>query len=1590
VTVLANYGLLAELSRDEKTSRVNEVRFSMPLSSVIQLALVRLLESWGITPTAVTGHSSGEVAAAFAAGALDLREAVASTYFRGLVNAEHIEKSTSTGGMMAVGLGVEGVQPYLDALTSGKVVVACVNSPSSVTLSGDMSGIDELESKFAAESIFARKLKVQSAFHSHYMLPLEAKYRAALNQYMRRGSRSFKEGVTYSSPVTGGILDNADLLGPENWVDNMIKPVLFAQSFRSMVATETESGLSQNIDAVVEIGPHSALAGPMRQSLSEPALKKLGIAYGSCLERGKHAVLTMQNLAGFLVQRGYPVDVGMVNFPQGQAGLRALPNLPSYPWNHSTRFWAESRMSQEHRFRPHPPHDLLGLRMPGTSDHSPIWRLILRASELPWVRDHIVQSNIVYPGSGYICMAIEAMKQLHSSGDKAITGYLLRDVEISKAMIIPENADGVEVQLFLEPSSERSLVQDWRQFHVYSAPSQGEEWVESAKGMIAVEFGQKPAGSFALKSTSSLDVARGGSAGAAYPKKMNPRDLFKALHAVGVAHGPSFQNLAEIRMADDKAVTTFKIADSAATMPYNYQQPHVIHPITLDAVFQAAYPTLTPEGRKTVGAAVPRAIRSLYISADISSEAGHQLKEYSALLQYNRQGFDVHAAVVSESAQDGSSSPVIELEGMHFQSVGRAEDEDSQGREKLVLINDWQEAFSLNDPSPLRETLKTSAPSEEKAVAQDLARAAYHFVHDALQQLTEEDIANLEWYHKTFYDWMLLLEKQAANNELAPKSSRWANSSEGVKQMLYDRVAVSSVNGELAVRMGKNLVPIMRKQVAPLELMLEGQLLYKFYQHLLHFTRSTAQAGEIVRAIAAENPRAKILEIGAGTGGCTIPVLTALGGEEGAAVAQFEHYDFTDISAGFFQSARDRLAAWGDMISFSTLDIEQDPEKQGFQLGSYDIIIAAQVLHATKNMNNTMTNVRRLLKDGGKLILVETTRDSPDMHLIFGNVPGWWLSEEPERKYSPNMPLESWERILKGTGFTGLDVNVWDCEDTTHQAMSCILSTAIPAAGKQAFEHEVTLVYGDNPPPTEWIKGLMESIVRTTGVTPTLSDLATLNGAGKVCIFLSGLDGSPQAFDEQSFTAIKSLVTSCKGLLWVTKGSAVDAPTPENALHVGLLRTARVEDLSKRYVSLDLDPARSAWTAASQDAITKVFQTALDFSKESGTFDTEYAERDSKILVPRMHPDTVENEDFYNSDEKEPEMQKFIQPGRSLRMHVDVPGLLDSIIFRDDPDARLPLPEDWVEIEPKAFGLNFRDVMAAMGQLNEKQEMGVECAGVVTRVGPKAAAQGLQVGDRVCALTVHGHFANRARVPWTSVAKIPDHMDYETAASFVIVFVTAYFSLFDAGRAEVGETVLVHAASGGVGQACIILCQWIGLEVFATVSSQEKRDFLKNTYGLADDHIFSSRDPSFAEDVLNATGRKGVDIVINSLAGKLLHESWNVLAPHGRFVEIGKKDIHHNKSLEMEPFRRALSFIHVDVVQLADNKGRVIQRILQEVIRLLETKTIRNISPVVSYPLADVARAFRAMQAGKHIGKLVLIPSADDVVKVSNPTRARS
>ncbi|KAJ4392595.1 hypothetical protein N0V85_006934 [Neurospora sp. IMI 360204] len=1568
----ATWNMVEELSRDAETSKVNQLDYSTPVCVAVQIALVELLKAWGIKPTAVTSHSSGEIAAAYAAGALDLPSAMAIAFARGGLASEGNRQFARKGGMMAVGLGREEGEKYLPMVTQGQVVVACENSPTSITLSGDVEGLVELEQVMKEENIFARRLKVDAAWHSHHMEAVADAYYASMDKKVKPAKS--KLDMIFSSPCTGKRMDKVSEIGsPGHWVRSLTGCVRFVDAFRSMVFAE--EGGEPTVDMVIEVGPHAALSGPIQDILAMPEFKGVNIPYGSCLIRKKSAVDTMQDLVGDLVRKGYPVNLKAVNFPFGTEGVKVLTDLPAYPWNHSTKHWIEPRFNRALRQRSEAPHDLLGSLVLGCDPSAPTWRHIVRLSDLPWVRDHCVQGNMIYPAAGYIAMTIEGMQRFASrqSGDKKIAGYRLRDVDILNALVVPETSEGIEMQLSLRPGSEKDLsTKGWTEFTVQSV-NLDNKWTDHCKGLISVQFGAAPKHAVNQPTQDSH-----------YRIRINPNDIWSGMRSGGINHGPIFRNMKSIRTRSKQSVTTFTVADTKSVMPKQHEMAHVIHPTTLDSVFQAAYTAAPGAGGKNQTPKVPRSISKLWISHDISKQVGHDFKAYANLDHADDQSTKTALRVVDDAAE--APVPVISIDGFVCQSIGNAPTaSDEPWEADKFTTTHWAPDVTFLKDVFLKRQLGSQITPEEAEILMDLRKACMYYIYDALRDLTPEDMKKLEWYHKKFYIWMRLQADLARANELGPDSNKWANATLNEKATLLEKVKMSSTNGEMVYRLGPQIVPILRGEITALEVMLEQNLLSRYYLEGLKWGRANAKLGEMVRHYAHKNPHAKMIEIGGGTGGATAHVLDAIGTAEDGLGPRAASYDFTDVSSGFFEAAKEKFQPWKDLMRFKKLNIEQDPSSQGFEEGTYDVVIACQVLHATKSMDNTMRNVRKLLKPGGKLFIMETTQDQMDVQFVFGFLSGWWLSEEEERKFSPSLSVPMWDRVLHRTGFRGVEAEIRDVEHDELYAFSVMSSTA--AASAPVFDFDITFVTASNQIPEVWLDKLRVSIGLLTCSVPTVKSLEEVTVDGNdVCVFLDDPKNPVLADPSKAqFSGIRDMCTRAKGLVWLTQGGADECDQPLASLAAGFLRSLRQEYSGKRLGTLDLDPTQDIWSESSITTITEVFRKLFDYSTNETGSDFEFAEREGTVKIPRYIKDVTRNSAIFKQQQAtaaqpEAEMEPFIQPDRPLRLTIGTAGLLDTLKFVDDPTAADPLPEDFVEVEPRAFGVNFRDVMVAMGQL-KSNTMGYDCAGVITRVGPAAAAEGYQVGDRVSVL-LRGHYASRTRIHWTSAVKIPEEMTFETAASLPTQYVAAYVSLYDTARLQKGESVLIHAATGGVGQAAVMMAQRVGADVFVTVGTEEKREFVMKHYGIAADHIFSSRDVSFAAGIMAMTKGRGVDVVLNSLAGTLLQESFNCLAPFGRFVEIGKRDLEQNSSLAMEAFTRAVSYTSIDVITLGEYKKMETNRIMKDIIRLVGAGELRVVEPITVYPVGEIEKAFRLMQAGKHMGKIVLSASEETLVPV--------
>jgi acyl transferase domain-containing protein/ubiquinone/menaquinone biosynthesis C-methylase UbiE len=956
----------------------------------VQIALTQLLRAWGVNPTAVTSHSSGEIAAAYAGGALDLASAMAIAFARGGLASESNRQFARKGGMVAVGLGAKDSHKYLSRVSNGKVVLACENSPSSITVSGDVCGIDQLESLLKEDNIFARRLKVDAAWHSHHMEAVADAYYASMDGKVQPAQDRLD--LVFSSPATGTRLQDVQEIGsPAHWVRSLTGPVRFVEAFRSMCFETPDS--EPAVDMVIEVGPHAALSGPIQGIMGMAEFRGVTIPYASCLIRKQDAVDTMHTLVSSLVQKGFPVNLGAVNFPFGKHGLKVLHDLPRYPWNHQTRHWNEPRANKALRARGEKPHDLLGALVLGTNLSAPSWRHFVRINDIPWVRDHVVQNSIIYPAAGYLSMAIEGAFYLATQNfpDRKIRGYQLRDVDILNALVVPETSQGVELQLSLRPCGERALdTKDWSEFQVQSVSSDN-KWTDHCKGLILVELA--PEGEQETRRTQGQNLSQPVEE-SSYRVRISPRDLYSSLRSGGISHGPIFQNLKSIRARSKQSVSSFTVADSAATMPKQHQHSHIVHPTTLDSIFQAAY-TALPGAGNTVGTPkVPRSIRKLWIAHGISTAPGHPFKAYTDLRDVDSQTMTTTITVADASTandDEAAQSPVVTIDGFVYQSIGSAPAQEvpSWQQDKFATTK-WVPDITFVKDSYLKKQLGSEISGKEAELLMDLRRACLFYIYHALAELTAADIKRLEWHQKKFYIWMRLQVELARTNELAPGSSEWIKTSPKERAKILERVRTGSTNGEIVCKLGLNIVPILRGEVTALELMLEDGVLSRYYLDGLKWGRANAKLGELVALYAHKNPRAKMIEIGGGTGGATTQIFNALGKSGSQNIGS---YDFTDVSSGFFEAAKEKFQDWKNLMRFKKLDIEQDPAAQGFEEGTYDVVIACQVLHATQSMQNTMTNVRMLLKPGGKLFIMETTKDQMDIQFVFGFLQGWWLSK---------------------------------------------------------------------------------------------------------------------------------------------------------------------------------------------------------------------------------------------------------------------------------------------------------------------------------------------------------------------------------------------------------------------------------------------------------------------------------------------------------------------------------------------------------------------------------------------------------------------
>lgn len=780
---------------------------------------------------------------------LSLESAVSVAYYRGMLSSQLVPKDGShRGAMLAAGLSAEDVQSYIESLTLGEATIACINSPKSVTISGDVGAIDELQSRLEKKGLFSRKLKVNVAYHSAHMKAIAEEYAKSLRGLSVQPRH---QRVKFYSSVFPGTLVETNT---EYWVQNLLSPVRFSEAMKYVLESQTERDV-----ACIEIGPHSALAGPFKQ-ICQSISAETRTQYFPSILRNEDGVEQSLKLACKLFNNSWKIELASINFPLGAAGLQVLTDLPPYAWNHSTQHWHEGRQSNNYRHRISPPHDLIGTLSDDSSDLDMRWIKHIRQSELPWLKDHVVRSEILLPGCAYIAMAMKAVDQKALISGLQVEGYRLRDVTFSKFLVVPDTSDGVEVSLLLEPlrQSSASASANWNDFRVISFGPDRKAY-EHCHGLISVA--QNPSFDFSSNDEATLSVMR-------HDKAMNSglyKQWLSQAASSGNELGSSFQLVSKCCLKGDQVFCTLRVPDR-----FGHESPLTISVPLMDSILQV---TVLPLAglRPMDGTIIPTSIAELAISASIGRDPGHVLHSRGSTVELGPRDFEGQVIVAQD--RDDILEPVVQVKGAKFVCIPRDEENNKSDDSKTKFCWNilWQEDpdyLSQEDVAKRWQVYEFEPHEIPQAVMCE--RASWYCLRSAYKSLTDKDIVNMAPYHRNYYKWMKKRYELGQSGNLPFQKNGhqrdWSSTDQHTIESTLHQAAVTGAQGRMAVRVGRRLLDVLRREVDPLSLMLEDDLLNQYYAENRGQDRVYEQVGRFVSLVAHKNPKLRVLEIGAGTG----------------------------------------------------------------------------------------------------------------------------------------------------------------------------------------------------------------------------------------------------------------------------------------------------------------------------------------------------------------------------------------------------------------------------------------------------------------------------------------------------------------------------------------------------------------------------------------------------------------------------------------------------------------------------------------------------------------------------------------------------
>ncbi|EMD90232.1 hypothetical protein COCC4DRAFT_126629 [Bipolaris maydis ATCC 48331] len=683
----SSWSLIDELcNKSESESAIHKPELSQPICTALQVAIVDLLTSWKIRASVSVGHSSGEIAAAYASHAISRESAWMVAYFRGLAVSITQSLSPSNGAMVAVQAPLDAWKHLMDKQNESHaedpIVIACYNSLRSFTLSGPRNAIHQLSSTLKKANIEVHILKVDVAYHSHHMKPVAGIYDKLLRKI--EAGEPLDDQPSFVSTVTGKPLDQlAELRTAAYWNRNLTGSVRFSIALEGICARPDASSCY-----FVEIGPHSALRSPLSDIL-KVAGRDVKSEYVSVLRRDHTADVTAMQCAGKLHTIGTSVDISAVNNIRG-SDSKILTSLPSYQFEDKKRYWLEGRTSIQYRQTKFVHHELLGSRTPDWNELEARWTNRILLDQSPYLKDHVINGLCLMPAAGMLVMAIEAVRQFYGDAGADASGYRMKDVSFTRPMTLSENPRGTEIQLTLRPGSvdvrDTKPGSSWSHFSLYVY--ENDTWHLCCSGSILIAYDNP-------RETSAEQTERVEKFITTTKQcrtDISHEEIYNAFNKAGLSYGPTFRSMHAVKWDEQsqQATGSINLAEWQKHARFTYTDAHLIHPAALDTILQMTFPAYSIFARNASATTVPTGFTNAWFSADLL-RASNEAKSVKVNAQVKGCGFrNKLFDVTAVAEQDRELYFYGELETSTIGRSGAAADE-GEAAPTLYRI-DWQPA----------------------------------------------------------------------------------------------------------------------------------------------------------------------------------------------------------------------------------------------------------------------------------------------------------------------------------------------------------------------------------------------------------------------------------------------------------------------------------------------------------------------------------------------------------------------------------------------------------------------------------------------------------------------------------------------------------------------------------------------------------------------------------------------------------------------------------------------------------------------------------------------------------------------------------